>query len=42
MKLPSLNIQILLGAIFGVAIGLYFQALGTENHVVQRACILLA
>ncbi|MDP3818692.1 MAG: dicarboxylate/amino acid:cation symporter [Methylotenera sp.] len=35
MKLPSLNIQILLGAIFGVAIGLYFQSLGTENHVVQ-------
>ncbi|MDP1658218.1 MAG: dicarboxylate/amino acid:cation symporter [Methylotenera sp.] len=35
MKLPSLNIQILLGAIFGVAIGLYFQTLGTENHVVQ-------
>ncbi|MDP1767081.1 MAG: dicarboxylate/amino acid:cation symporter [Methylotenera sp.] len=35
MKLPSLNIQILLGAIFGVAIGLYFQSLGTENHMVQ-------
>ena len=35
MKLPSLNIQILLGAIFGVAIGLYFQHLGIENTVVE-------
>ncbi len=35
MKLPSLNIQILLGAIFGVVIGLYFHQLGTENHAVQ-------
>ncbi len=35
MKLPSLNIQILLGAIFGVAIGLYFHALGAEHQVVQ-------
>ena len=35
MKLPSLNIQILLGAFFGVAIGLYFQALGSENHIAQ-------
>jgi len=35
MKLPSLNIQILLGAIFGVAVGLYFQTLGSESHVVQ-------
>lgn len=35
MKLPSLNIQILLGTIFGVAIGLYFHQLGTENHAVQ-------
>ena len=35
MKLPSLNIQILLGAIFGVAIGLYFQHLGLENTVVE-------
>ncbi len=35
MKLPSLNIQILLGAIFGVAVGLYFHQLGLENHVVQ-------
>ncbi|HYN53083.1 MAG TPA: dicarboxylate/amino acid:cation symporter [Methylotenera sp.] len=35
MKLPSLNIQILAGAIIGVAVGLYFHALGSENHVVQ-------
>ncbi len=35
MKLPSLNIQILLAAIFGVAIGLYFHQLGTEHAVVQ-------
>lgn len=30
MKLPSLNIQIILGAIFGVVIGLYFHTLGAE------------
>ncbi len=35
MKLPSLNSQILLGTIFGVAVGLYFHALGSESHVVQ-------
>ncbi len=35
MKLPSLNVQILLGAIFGVAIGLYFQNLGLTHHAVQ-------
>ncbi len=35
MKLPSLNTQILLGAIVGVALGLYFHALGAENRVVQ-------
>lgn len=35
MKLPSLNVQILLGAIFGVAIGLYFQNLGLAHHAVQ-------
>ncbi|MDP3087980.1 MAG: dicarboxylate/amino acid:cation symporter [Methylotenera sp.] len=35
MKLPSLNIQILLGAVFGVAIGLYFQGLGESHHVTQ-------
>lgn len=35
MKLPSLNTQILLGAMFGVAIGLYFPTLGAEHSVVQ-------
>ena len=30
MKLPSLNIQIILGAIFGVVIGLYFHTLAAE------------
>ncbi len=35
MKLPSLNVQILLGAIFGVAIGLYFHSLGAENSVAK-------
>ncbi len=35
MKLPSLNIQILLAAIFGVAIGLCFQQLGAEHLAVQ-------
>ncbi|MSP86818.1 MAG: cation:dicarboxylase symporter family transporter, partial [Methylotenera sp.] len=35
MKFPSLNIQILLGAFFGVAIGLYFHALGPEHQVTQ-------
>jgi Na+/H+-dicarboxylate symporter len=35
MKLPSLNIQILLGAVFGVVIGLYFHRMGAENNVVQ-------
>ena len=35
MKLPSLNLQILLGALFGVLIGLYFHRLGIENSTVQ-------
>ncbi len=35
MKLPSLNIQILLGAVFGAAIGLYFHGLGIENGLVK-------
>ena len=35
MKLPSLNIQILLGAVFGLVIGLYFQGLGESHHVTQ-------
>jgi Na+/H+-dicarboxylate symporter len=35
MKLPSLNIQILLGAILGIAIGFYFHGLGVENGFVK-------
>lgn len=36
MKLPSLNSQILLGTVFGVAVGLYFHALGAESNVVHN------
>lgn len=35
MKLPSLNTQILIGAIFGILAGLYFHYLGAEHHAVQ-------
>lgn len=35
MKMPSLNMQILLGAIFGVLVGWYFHGLGAEHQVVQ-------
>ena len=35
MKLPSLNVQILLGAAFGVLVGLLFQNTGTEGTVVS-------
>ena len=31
MKLPSLNIQILIGAVVGIVAGLYFHELGAEN-----------
>ena len=34
MKLPSLNIQILIGAVLGVLVGLYFQTLGAVHPVV--------
>ncbi|MFT7227916.1 MAG: Na+/H+-dicarboxylate symporter [Methylophilaceae bacterium] len=33
MKIPSLNVQILLGAAFGVLVGLLFQNTGTEGEV---------
>lgn len=33
MKLPSLNIQILVGAFLGVAVGFYFHQLGLESQV---------
>ncbi|HEY0562665.1 MAG TPA: dicarboxylate/amino acid:cation symporter [Methylophilus sp.] len=35
MKLPSLNIQILLGAVLGVLVGLYFHGLGADNPSVH-------
>ena len=35
MKWPSLNLQILLASIIGVALGLYFQVLGTQHALVQ-------
>ena len=35
MKLPSLNLQILLAAIIGVLVGMYFHTLGTEHQLVK-------
>lgn len=35
MKMPSLNTQILLGAIIGVLFGFYFQQLGVNHHIAQ-------
>lgn len=35
MKLPSLNLQILLAALIGVAVGMYFHGLGTEHQLVK-------
>jgi Na+/H+-dicarboxylate symporter len=35
MKLPSLNVQILIGAVFGILVGLYFHGLGAENNLVK-------
>lgn len=37
MKLPSLNVQILLGAILGVAGGLYLHGLGADNGTHQAS-----
>jgi Na+/H+-dicarboxylate symporter len=34
MKLPSLNIQILVAAVVGVVVGLYFHSLGSDNRLV--------
>lgn len=34
MKLPSLNVQILLGALFGVGLGAYFHSLGAQHPTV--------
>ncbi|MBA3696865.1 MAG: dicarboxylate/amino acid:cation symporter [Methylotenera sp.] len=35
MKMPSLNTQILLGAILGILLGLYFHVLGADTPTVQ-------
>ena len=35
MKLPSLNLQILIGAIAGLGLGWYFHGLGTEHETVK-------
>ena len=40
MKLPSLNIQILIGAVVGVLVGLYFQTLGATHPVVTSGIYL--
>jgi Na+/H+-dicarboxylate symporter len=37
MKLPSLNIQILIGAVVGIVLGLYFHGLGVENSFVKSS-----
>ena len=37
MKLPSLNLQILIGASLGLVLGWYFHGLGAENAVVNTA-----
>ena len=37
MKLASLNMQILVGAVFGVALGLYFHELGAQHQLVQES-----
>lgn len=37
MKIPSLNIQILLGATFGVLVGLLFQKVGTDTKAVSAS-----
>lgn len=35
MKRPSLNLQILLGAVFGVMLGAYFHGLGADHQLAQ-------
>ena len=35
MKLPSLNLQIFMGALVGVLVGLYFHDLGANNSLVK-------
>lgn len=40
MKLPSLNLQILIGSIVGVAIGAVFHGLGAEHKAVSSGLYL--
>ncbi len=35
MKLPSLNLQILMGAVSGIVIGMYFHGLGVDHQAAQ-------
>lgn len=35
MKLPSLNMQILMAAVFGIVIGVYFHGLGADHQAAQ-------
>ena len=37
MKLPSLNLQILIGAVFGVLLGIYFHGLGADTPLVKNS-----
>ena len=37
MKLPSLNLQILIGAVFGVLVGIYFHGLGADTPLVKNS-----
>jgi Na+/H+-dicarboxylate symporter len=37
MKLPSLNVQILIGAVFGILVGLFFQQTGIENSTASSS-----
>ena len=41
MKLPSHNIQILVAAVVGVVVGLYFHSLGADNGLV-KGCLYTA
>ena len=40
MKKPSLNSQILIGAVFGIAIGVVFHGLGTSHSTVQTGLFI--
>jgi len=40
MKVPSLNLQILLAAVLGLMVGLLFQSLGVDQPSVQTYSML--